>query len=258
MDLLFDPQLAASYTSPPQRIRILSEHWVHRQLYCPSCGRDNVMQYGNNSRIADFYCVECGENYELKSQSKNRFDAKLVDGAYGTMMARLAGPGLPNLLLLGYEAQALQVTNLLVVPKQFFIPALIEQRKPLRASARRAGWIGCNILLDQIPQAGRIFLIRDKQPASKADVLAKWQRILFVRDQHDLSAKGWLLSVMRCIEQLGRATFALEDVYSCEDELKLTYPSNQNIRPKIRQQLQVLRNKGYLKFLGNGTYRLLI
>ena len=63
---------------------------------------------------------------------------------------------------------------------------------------------------------------------------------------------------MRCIEQLGRATFALEDVYSCEDELKLTHPSNQNIRPKIRQQLQVLRDKGYLKFLGNGTYRLLI
>ncbi len=46
--------------------------------------------------------------------------------------------------------------------------------------------------------------------------MAKWRRILFVRDQHDLGAKGWLLSVMRCIEQLGRVTFALEDVYSCE------------------------------------------
>jgi type II restriction enzyme len=215
------------------------------------------MQYDNNSRIADFYCAECGENYELKSQSKKRFDAKLVDGAYGAMMARLAGPGVPNLLLLGYETQALQVTNLLVVPKQFFIPTLIEQRKPLAASARRAGWIGCNILLDLIPRSGRIVLIRDKIPTSKADVMAKWRRTLFLRDQHDLGARGWLLSVMRCIEQLGRATFALEDVYSCENELKRTYPSNQNIRPKIRQQLQVLRDKGYLKFLGKGTYRLL-
>jgi type II restriction enzyme len=215
------------------------------------------MRYDNNSRIADFYCAECGENYELKSQSKSRFDAKLVDGAYGAMMARLAGPGVPNLLLLGYETQALQVTNLLVVPKQFFIPGLIERRKPLAASARRAGWIGCNILLDLIPRSGRIVLIRDKTPTPKADVMAKWRRTLFLRDQHDLGARGWLLSVMRCIEQLGRATFTLEDVYSCENELKRAYPSNQNIRPKIRQQLQVLRDKGYLKFLGKGTYRLL-
>jgi type II restriction enzyme len=257
MDLLFDPRLAASYTSPLQRIRILSEHWVSRQLYCPNCGRDNVMRYDNNSRVADFYCAQCGENYELKSQKKNRFDGKVVDGAYGAMMARLAGPGVPNLLLLGYEAPALRVTNLLVVPKQFFVPELIERKRPLAISARRAGWIGCNILLQHIPQSGRIFIIRNRVMEPKIDVIAKWQKTLFLRDQQDIGAKGWLLSVMRCIEQLGRAIFSLEDVYSCEDELKRTYPGNQHIRPKIRQQLQVLRDKGYLEFLGKGTYRVL-
>ena len=28
--------------------------------------------------------------------------------------------------------------------------------------------------------------------------------------------------------------------------------------PKIRQQLQILRDLGYLEFLGSGTYRILI
>jgi len=257
MDLSFDPQLAASYTSPLQRIRILSEHWVSRQLYCPNCGRENMIQYVNNSRIADFYCAQCGENYELKSQKKCRFDGKVVDGAYGAMMARLAGAGVPNLLLLGYEAPALQVTNLLVVPKQFFIPGLIERRTPLAVTARRAGWVGCNILLQNLPQSGRIFLVRNKTMEPKSAVMTQWRKTLFLRDQQDIGARGWLLSVMRCVEQLGRATFSLEDVYLCENELKRTYPDNQHVRPKIRQQLQVLRDKGYLEFLGKGSYRML-
>lgn len=257
MDLKFDPQLATSYKSPLQRIRVLSEHWVGQQLYCPNCGCDNVMQYRNNSRIADFYCSRCGENYELKSQKKGRFDGKVVDGAYGAMMARLSGPGVPNLLLLGYETPTLQVTNLLVVPRQFFVPDLIERRRPLPPYARRAGWVGCNILLRQVPSSGRIHLIRDKVAERKADVMAKWQKTLFLRDQQDINARGWLLSVMRCVEQLGRSTFSLEDAYSFEATLKQSYPGNQHIRPKIRQQLQVLRDKGYLEFLGKGTYRML-
>lgn len=258
MDLSFDQPRAAAYTSPLQRIRILSEHWVSQQLYCPNCGRDSIMRYGNNSRMADFFCPQCGENYELKSQRRNGFDGKVVDGAYGAMMARLAGPGVPNLLLLGYASVPLQVTNLLVVPKQFFVPELIERKRPLATSARRAGWIGCNIILRKIPPSGRIFLIRDKVTETKIDVMAKWRKTLFLRDQQDVGARGWLLSVMRCVEQLGHATFTLEQVYSCENELKRTYPGNQHIRPKIRQQLQVLRDRGYLEFLGKGTYRMLV
>jgi len=36
------------------------------------------------------------------------------------------------------------------------------------------------------------------------------------------------------------------------------YPKNNNIRAKMRQQLQVLCDLGYLEFLGTGTYRLLV
>ncbi|HDT15115.1 MAG TPA: hypothetical protein ENN55_02790 [Firmicutes bacterium] len=32
------------------------------------------------------------------------------------------------------------------------------------------------------------------------------------------------------------------------------HPENRNIKPKIRQQLQFLRDKGYLYFEGKGRY----
>jgi type II restriction enzyme len=257
MELSFDSRLADSYKSWTQRIRVLSEDWVGRQLYCPGCGRESVTRYGNNSRIADFHCSHCGENYELKSQKRPQFNGKVVDGAYGTMMVRLASQSVPSLLLLGYERQSLQVRNLMVVPRQFFVPELIEQRRALSASARRAGWVGCNIALDRIPPSGRIFLIQNGTVLPKPGVLTKWRKTLFLRSEQDLGTKGWLLSVMRCVEQIGRETFSLNEVYAREAELQATYPGNRHIRPKIRQQLQKLRDKGYLEFVGNGIYRLI-
>jgi len=148
------------------------------------------------------------------------------------------------------------VLNLLVVPKHFFVPEIIEERNPLSASARRAGWIGCNISLQGVPHAGRIFLIRNRLIEPKEDVLERWQRTLFLRDQKDLRAKGWLLSIIKCIEKMRRQTFTIEEIYRFEDDLRVTFPSNRHIKEKIRQQLQILRDKGYLEFVGRGTYRL--
>jgi type II restriction enzyme len=255
MELSFQPALADSYKSSPQRIRILSEDWVRRQVYCANCGQIDMGRYGNNRPVADFFCHHCNEDYELKSQAKV-FGAKMVDGAYRTMMERLRGSSNPNLLLLHYDSGGLSVVNLLVIPKHFFVPEIIEQRKPLSPLARRAGWTGCNILLQGIPRAGRIFLIRDHVVEQKANVLAKWRRTLFLRDQKNAPAKGWLLSVMKCIEKIQQPTFTLEEMYSFENELRMTYPSNRHIKEKLRQQLQILRDKGYLDFIGKGAYRL--
>lgn len=256
MDLFFQAALAGLYKSPLQRVRILSEDWVRREVYCPNCGQVDIEQYCNNRPVADFFCLHCNENYELKSQART-FGARLVDGAYRTMMARLKGNSNPNLLLLHYDPGELFVINLLVIPKYFFVPEIIQERKPLSPLARRAGWIGCNISLQGIPHAGRIFLIRDRVLESKDEVLAKWQKTLFLRDQENVRAKGWLLSVMKCIDKLQKSTFTIEELYQFEDELKETHPSNRHIREKIRQKLQILRDKGYVAFLGNGAYRLL-
>jgi hypothetical protein len=59
---------------------------------------------------------------------------------------------------------------------------------------------------------------------------------------------------MKCVELIGRDTFDLDEVYAFEERLSALYPNNQHVKPKIRQQLQVLRDHGYLEFLSKGRY----
>ncbi|WP_296817279.1 hypothetical protein [Brevundimonas sp.] len=53
----------------------------------------------------------------------------------------------------------------------------------------------------------------------------------------------------------GRPEFTLTDVYAHEAALAALYPGANNVRPKIRQQRQALRDRGWLAFNGRGTYR---
>lgn len=253
MKLEFDEPQAA-YKSASQNARVWTEHWVRDRLFCPNCGAEKINPFESNRPVADFFCRTCDEEYELKSQ-KNKFGVKVLDGAFSTMCHRLRASNNPNLLLLNYDIARLAVSNAFVVPKHFFVREIIEERKPLAPNARRAGWIGCNILLKQIPESGKIFFILDGVPQPREAVLAQWQKTLFLRDEK-VEARGWLIEVMRCVDAIGRSEFTLDDVYSFENTLKQVYPDNNNVRPKIRQQLQVLRDRGYLDFVSRGYYRL--
>lgn len=255
MNLSFETELADKYTSQSQKIRVLTEHWVDNQVYCPNCGHLDIDKYSNNKPVADFFCSNCKEDYELKSK-REQTGTKIVDGAYRTMMERLQESHNPNLFLLNYDLQNFQVLNFLVIPKQFFVPDIIEKRKPLSQTARRAGWVGCNILLQNIPETGKIFLVKNKAIERKDKVLAEWKKTLFLREEKEISAKGWLLDVMMCVENLGRREFSLNEVYGFEDTLSKKHPDNRHIKDKIRQQLQFLRDKGYLEFVERGRYRL--
>ncbi len=255
MNLFFETKLADNYRSSSQKIRVLTEDWVDRQVYCPNCGRLEIDKYKNNQPVADFFCSTCKEDYELKSK-QNSVGAKIVDGAYTTMIERLQSANNPNFFFLNYKLINLSVLNFLVIPKHFFVPEIIEKRKPLSVNARRAGWIGCNILLKNIPESGKIFYIKNGKVEDKSRVLKSWQKTLFLRQEKEISTKGWLIDIMRCVEKIGKKDFTLNDVYKFEKELFILHPDNYHIKDKIRQQLQILRDKGYLEFITSGNYRL--
>jgi type II restriction enzyme len=254
LKLGFGESPQAAFDSGSQTARVLTEDWASKEVFCPNCGNARLTRFPNNKPVADLYCAACSEEFELKSQ-KARFGARIADGAYRTMQQRLEAHNNPNLMLLNYSI-ATGVTNLFVVPKQFFVSDIIERRRPLAESARRAGWVGCNILLSHVPDAGRIFIVRDGTVLDRQVVLDQWQRTVFLRFESDAS-RGWLLNVLRCVEMIGRREFTLEDVYAFETHLYGLYPMNQHVRQKIRQQLQVLRDRGFLEFMGRGRYRLL-
>ena len=66
---------------------------------------------------------------------------------------------------------------------------------------------------------------------------------------------AWKRSVFECLIKIESDVFRLDEVYEFEQHLQSLYSQNQNIRPKIRQQLQYLRDLGLLEFVRPGIYR---
>jgi len=160
-----EPQ--SQYKSGSQSARAWTERWVREWVYCPNCGSPKINPFPNNSPVADFLCLACREEYELKSQ-KTVFGEKVLDGSFRTKYARLAASNNPSLFLLNYDLKLLSVTNIFVIPKHFFVREIIQERKPLGPTARRAGWVGSNILLNQIP-AKRVFGATSQEPILSAE-----------------------------------------------------------------------------------------
>lgn len=252
MNLAFDTQLAVGYSSNSQIARVLTESWVLTNSYCPSCGNLPLREFENNRPVADFYCANCREEFELKSKA-GKLSGIVSDGAYASMINRIEAQNNPNFFFLTYSRQW-TVDNFFIVPKQFFTPEIIIQRAPLSPTARRAGWVGCNIDISKIATAGKVFLVKDAQPVNPETVRETFQKTLFLRAKSNES-KGWLLEIMRCLDQIPEASFTLEALYRFEGQLKQKFPNNNFIKDKIRQQLQVLRDKGLVEFSGKGNYK---
>ena len=85
-------------------------------------------------------------------------------------------------------------------------------------------------------------------------VLDKWKETEFLKNVNQKS-RGWLIDILNCVDLIPSRNFKLEDVYKFETELKLKYPNNNFVKDKIRQQLQVLRDKGVIEFVSRGIYK---
>ena len=253
MNLNLDKSCADGYISSSQIARVLTEGWVKKNSYCPSCGNEYLNSFKNNAPVADFICSSCKSEYELKSK-KNSFTLKIVDGAYQTMIQRINSENNPHFFFLNYSLQTLVVHNFLVIPNHYFIDNIIEKRKPLSEKAVRAGWIGCNILLQNIPSSGKIFLVKDGRIKKRENVIETWARTAFLGGQKKES-RGWTIEILKVIEKISENEFNLKQVYQFENDLKKIFPNNDFVRDKIRQQLQILREKGLLEFKGNGLYK---
>lgn len=253
MDCSFDLEAAVGYKSHSQIARVLTESWTHRELYCPRCGNAHISHFPNNKAVADFFCPHCKNEYELKSKS-GRIGNKIADGAYDTFVERITSNSNPDFFVMSYDLREMCVDDLWVIPKHFFVPDIVEKRKPLSPTAQRAGWTGCNILFSEIPEQGRIPIIQDHVAVEKKTVLEQMQKAAQL-ETVGMEARGWLLDVLRCVNAIRNECFTLDEVYAFAGTLAERYPNNKNIRPKIRQQLQYLRDRGFLEFLGRGKYR---
>lgn len=254
MQLQLNHAIASRYKSRSQIARVVTEDWALRQLYCVACNSDSLRPFPANTKAVDYHCLMCSSAFQLKSGSAWS-ERRVPDAGYDAMMSAIQSDRVPNLLLMQYSSDW-TVRNLLLVPSFFFVPSAIECRKPLSPRARRAGWVGCNILLSAIAPEGKLPMVRNGEVIPARMVRAHYERVRSLA-KLNVKLRGWTLDVLRVIHELKLATFSLSDVYAFEARLRELHPQNFNIRPKIRQQLQVLRDHGLLQFISKGRYELL-
>lgn len=188
---------------------------------------------------------------KAKKNDSDRFQSTVADGVYGTMIDRITSLDNPSFFFMHYNRY--EVNNLIIVPKCFFTPDIIEKRNALSNNARRAGWEGCNILMQRIPATAKIPIILNGVTMPVADVISKYKRVYSLQTK-SMESRGWLVDTLHLVERL-EETFTLKQMYDFCDELKIKHPNNNHIKDKIRQQLQYLRDKGFVEFKGNGVYK---
>ena len=227
---------------------------MERNMFCPVCGAPVLGHYEANKPVADFFCEDCKSDFELKSKESKTavIGHKIADGAYGTMIERITSLRNPHLFVMTYSNLA--VNNLLLIPNYFFVPEIIKKRPPLKETARRAGWVGCNIEIGDVPESGKIFIVRNSKQEDKAKVIDLYQRTLSLRTSK-IDSRGWLMDILRCVERIPNKDFSLDEVYAFTDELQKKHPENNFVRDKIRQQIQYLRDKGFIRFASRGHYQ---
>jgi type II restriction enzyme len=107
----------------------------------------------------------------------------------------------PNLFLLHCELPKLTVENVFLIPHFAFSLSMLEKRQPLSRAARHAGWVGCNFLLENIPNDAQINILCDRKAVISSKVRSAYKKL---RPLGKLSAekRGWTLDVLNIARSL--------------------------------------------------------
>ncbi len=260
MNLDLDPTTATGYTSNTQIARLVTEAWAAENLYCLACASENLARELPNSPVRDFTCSSCLATYQLKSKN-GKHGSIVSNSAYSKKIAAIDRGEVPHYAFLDYSRARWKVTGLFVVPGHLIGRSVIEKRKPLGPQARRAGWVGSNILLGEIPTEGRIQLISADEVVDPSAVRESWKKVAFLATDARAS-QGWGADILVCVRILETEkqspNFTLREFYGrFAERLSQLHPENFHVKPKIRQQLQVLRDGNVLAFLGKGRYQII-
>jgi type II restriction enzyme len=116
--------------------------------------------------------------------------------------------------------------------------------------------VGCNFALDRIPVDARIPLVANQNVTPPNEVRARFKKVKPLQEI-EVRQRGWTLDVLNLVRRLGKPQFSNSDVYAFERELEKLHPGNRHIKDKIRQQLQVLRDAGFLRSEEWGIWKII-
>jgi type II restriction enzyme len=255
MNLNLPIEIAQKYKSASQKARIITETWALENMFCPVCTSNKLCGTKPGTEAVDFVCGECEASFQLKSLNKKIGD-KIVDASYDAMIRAIRRNGLPHFLFLSYSSETYFVNDLILIPQFCISESAIEKRKPLAQTAKRAGWIGCNIIISLVPPEGRIQIVSSGRVIPTTQVRFEFKKVKPFAD-FSVRSRGWSLDVLTAIRTLNKKHFTIGDAYSFESILSRQHPENKHVKDKIRQQLQILRDRNFIEFIGKGNYRVL-
>lgn len=170
----FDASIAERYTSKARAAGITIETWAEHNLYCLSCSADELSRLPTNAIVADLECLACNSRYQVKAKN-GRFGTALTGAAYEPLLQAVRAGTMPSYVLVEYDPRFNIVVFVEGVPGRYIDETRILSRKPLKPTARRAGWRGCTISLAGLQNVK----VRIVEPAGRdrLTVREEWQRL---------------------------------------------------------------------------------
>ena len=121
------------------------------------------------------------------------------------MVAAIREDRTPNLLLMRYALATWEVRDLLLIPSFMFSESAVIKRPPLAATARRAGWVGCNFALNRIPGSARIPVVSEGAVLLPAEVREQYHLARKQVEGLTVKQRGCVVSAL-CAESGRRQT----------------------------------------------------
>jgi hypothetical protein len=146
-----DMSLSAGYSSRSQIARVVVETWAELNLYCVNCSTDELTRLPAGTPVADFICATCSEMYQVKAKD-GRFGDRVPGAAYGNTLDALRKRTMPDHVLIEFDSRLKTVVFVDVIAGELIDEHRVIPRKPLSATARRAGWQGCTINFSDLPR----------------------------------------------------------------------------------------------------------
>jgi hypothetical protein len=147
---LIDLSLTTRFVSSAQATRVALETWASFNLYCLNCESDALDRLRDNTPVADFKCFVCDRTYQLKGKN-GRFGPRVTGAAYRPTVDAIRNRRMPEYILVEFDTRFGTVVFVDTIPGRLVTKERVEARKPLSATARRAGWQGCSILIYGLP-----------------------------------------------------------------------------------------------------------
>ena len=137
-----------------------AEDWCEDNFKCYQCG-DRFRQYPNNEAGKDLYCPTCGLDVQVKAGKSRKKGGK--NGEYrinGNGVLKIIGADYKQTLskvkvenidymFVGYCCETYDITFLKGITHSEMNESFIVRRNRLSQTARRAGWVGCYLVIPE-------------------------------------------------------------------------------------------------------------